>query len=105
MTDYVQMALETAMKYCAPALAFSIAQTIFCFAGRNNTIRLIPTFIVGFIMLYHICIMVAVIPSVLIVLAVPYLLANVFPSILGVLAGWAVYIIKLVITEYKQLKS
>ena len=105
MTDYEQIALDTAIKYCAPALIFFIVQTILCLACRNNTIRLIPTFIVGLMTIYHICVIINAIPSAWIVLSIPYLLANVVPAILGVLAGWAVYIMKLVITEYKQLKS
>ena len=105
MTDYEQIALESAIKYCTPALVFFVVQTILCLCCRKHTIRLIPAIIVGFMAIYHICVMIAEIPSALIALASPYLRANVFPAALGVLIGWAIYVVKLVIHEYRRLKN
>ena len=103
MIDYEQIALEAAIEYCIPIVPFFIAQTVACFCCKNKWLRLTPTLIVALIAVYHLSVIIAEIPSVWMVLSIPYLLAEIGPSLLGVGLGWAVYIIKTAITEYRHL--
>lgn len=100
-----EAAIRSAIEYGTPAVLLFIAQTALCLTCRNKWIRLIPTFIVAGITLYHVSVVVAEIPSPWIALSIPYLLAYVAPSLLGVGLGWAIYVVKLVITELKQMKA
>ena len=103
MIDYEQIALEAAIQYCIPIVPFFIAQTLACLFCKNKWLRMSPTFIVALMAVYHISVIIAEIPSVWMVLSIPYLLAEVGPSLLGVGLGWAVCIIKTAITEYRHL--
>ncbi len=105
MIDYEQIALESAIEYCIPALWFFLAQATACLFCKNKWLRLAPTLIVALMALYHISIIISEIPSVWMVLSIPYLLAEVGPSLLGVGLGWTVYVVKLVIQEYRQLEN
>ena len=105
MLDYEQIALEAAIQYCIPIIPFFIAQTVACLFCKNKWLRLTPTFIVAGIGIYHLSVVITEMPSVWMALSIPYLLAEVGPSLLGVGLGWAVYMVKLVIQEYRQLKK
>lgn len=100
-----EAAIRSAIEYGTPALVLFIAQTVLCLRCTHKKIRLIPTFIVAGMTLYHLGILIAEIPSIWMILSIPYLLAYVAPSVLGVGLAWAIYVIKLVITEYRQIKS
>ena len=105
MIDYEQIALEAATQYCIPIVQFFIAQTVTCFCCKSKWLRLTPIFIVALMSMYHLSVIIAEIPSVWMVFSIPYLLAKVAPSLLGVGLGWAVYMVKLVIQECRQLKK
>ena len=105
MIDYDQIALEAAIQYCIPIVPFFIAQTAACLFCKTKWLRLTPTLIVALIAVYHLSVIIAEIHGVLMVLSIPYLLAEVGPSLLGVGLGWAVYVVKLVIQEYRQLEN
>ena len=105
MIDYEQIALEAAIQYCIPIVPFFIAQTIACLCFKNKWLRLTPTFIVALIAVYHLSVIIAEIPSVWTVLSIPYLLAEVGPSLLGVGLGWAIFVIKTAVSEYRKLSK
>lgn len=109
MTEIEQAILETqirdAITHGVPAVLLFIAQLVLCLKCDNKWIRLVPTFFVAGMAVYHLCVVAGEIPSPLMILSIPYLLLNVAPSLFGVGLAWAIYVIKIAVAEYRQLKQ
>ena len=92
-------------EYALPAMILFAAQTILCLKCSHKGVRLIPTLIAIGILLYRLFLFFENYGGTFLVLLLPYLIAYGLPPLLGVGLGWAIYIIKVVIVEYRELKK
>ena len=103
--DEMGYVMQDIIRFGAPALILFLSQTALCLWCENKYIRLIPTVIALGISLYHIGIIIAEAPhNPWAVLAWGYWLLTALPSLIGVFLAWGIYVVKLMIREFRALK-
>ena len=94
--------MDEYIDYILPGIALFIAQAVLCLGCKNKHVRLIPTAIALAIAAYHTAILIASLDSMWVVgFAFGYIALTILPPLAGAGLGWAVYVVKLMIREFR----
>ena len=97
--------MESFIQYVLPAIVLFIAQTVLCLWCKNKHARLVPTVIAGLLSLGHLGNLLGSIRGPWFPIhAMGTLMLTAVPPLAAVGFGWAIYIVKLIIQEIKELK-